>query len=453
MDWVPNVGSSVEVQFHINKNLLWWPAQVCTTSFHGSEKRGTNKVTGTLLYDAKIINSVEYKQEIGRVLFKDKSILFVLDANSNKETEASWRTVRNNSGENNSNHLASFITTGSTTPTLTPAENPQNSLKNSTNTTQFILPSGSNHSLVTYDVGRLIGRLDYMERQVTLLHSQQCFAVTQHYLTSFKYSLRRKLLEYMQRPIQTYRPRQKTAFSNCFQDHLINLSVDCDYKMFIDIFKDITDKSDFNSNIHIYPSSFKDNQPSFSTGPIHIIFATFRDLANWIGVKDDDDLTKLLYKKSRLKHLSAATLLASTVFEKKENDNAIHVFLGSSADAISSDESCGRGHSPVSAGYTLRSEEWDAVNDRFKNNFTKSQYQPRVTQNQDISSTTHYFQLVWRGLTTSARSTWSLDSTHTGAIILGTLGLHLPSVELQGRHMLHQLGVNSLVSAEDDPHQ
>ena len=50
-------------------------------------------------------------------------------------------------------------------------------------------------------------------------------------------------------------------------------------------------------------------------------------------------------------------------------------------------------------------------------------------------------------------STWSLDSTHTGAIILGTLGLHISSVEIQGRHIMQIIKLNSFVSAEDDPLQ
>ena len=51
------------------------------------------------------------------------------------------------------------------------------------------------------------------------------------------------------------------------------------------------------------------------------------------------------------------------------------------------------------------------------------------------------------------RSTWSLDSIHTGAIILGTLDLHLSSVEIQGRNIMQIIKVNSFVSAEDDPLQ
>ena len=268
--------------------------------------------------------------------------------------------------------------------------------------------------------------------------------VIDYYTRTMKYSLRRKLLEYMQRPLQAYRPRIKTPYSSCFQTHTIKISIDCDYKQFINLLQDTRDNFGQANALLYHPSFLQRYSPTYSTGPLQIIFRTFHTMAKWLLINDNQDIRRLICKVSRTRHASAAILLGSTVFEEVQGEQEIEFFLGHSSNTKLNTSLPSNNENSHPTTFRLDTSEWDDVNDCFKHRFRKIMQTPCVTVDSETCTLmNNYFQLFWTALPLTTRSQWSADSTYTGSTLLGTLTLVLPSIEIQGAAMLDQLDIRT----------
>ena len=264
------------------------------------------------------------------------------------------------------------------------------------------------------------------------------------YTTALKYSLRRKVLDYMQRPLQTYRPRLKTPYSGCFQTHTIRVSIDCDYKQFTNLLRDTRDNFGHNNELLYHPPLLQSHYPTYSTGPLQIIFRAFHTMAKWLLINDSQDIRRLLCKVSRTRHLSAAVLLGSTIFGEGQGEQGIDFFLGYSSNSKLSTNVTNNNENSPSPVFRLETDEWDDVNDSFQHTFKKIIHSPDLTVDSDTCNlSNNYFQLIWTALPLQTRSQWSADSTYTGSTLLGTLSLVLPSIEIQGVSMLDQLDIRN----------
>ena len=212
--------------------------------------------------------------------------------------------------------------------------------------------------------------------------------------------------------------------------------------MFINILERIQDEFGQRNEVLYHPSQLYLSRPTYSTGPLHIIFRTFRAMGKWLMLNDEYDLNRLLYKKSNNKEVSAAILLGSSVFDLSREDQGIYIYVGSSSNSVQPSPIHQEAPSGSTIGFRIQSTEWDTVNETFKNKFQKLMCDPalQLLQNTELDNN-NYFQIIWSAYPSNSRSQWSADSTHTGSCILGSLVLVLPSIEIQGRDMLQQLAI------------
>lgn len=457
-NWVPQENNFIRVQFELNGSKIWWPAQITEISCQGSRRRHTLKVVGTLLYNEISSITVNYKEETGAVRFINDSFLNILDADGNNTTDASWHYDFNVPTETSTkyahinNIVAKESTTdpngstmqtleaeqvGSTIPNIVELGAHQGTEKNVVDNT---ITSGS----LAIELGKLQGRVDTLEKQLSSSCVSRMAKVDEHYTTTMKYSLRRKLLEHMQRPLQAYRPRLKTPYSGCFQAHTIKITIDCDYKQFTNLLRDTRDNFGQADELLYHPTFLQHHSPTYSIGPLQIIFRTFDTMAKWLLISDRQDIDKLLCRVSRTRHLSAAIVLGSTIFDAQESGQGIEFFSGNSSNSGLHSTLPDSTENTSATSFRLETTEWDDVNDCFMHSFKKIRRNPDITvDNETCSLINNYFQVIWTGLPLSTRSQWSADSTYTGSTILGTITVVLPSIEIQGINMLDQLDIRT----------
>ena len=456
--WVPEQNNFIRVQFELNGTTLWWPSRVTEMSSNGSRRRQTLKVSATLLYNEIKDSTVDYKEETGDVMFINSSILSILDVDGNEATEASWHYDFNVPTQNSTkyahiiNDMAKNSTTVSNGPRIDNLQTEQIGLTTPTHAPTAAIPT-TEHSalqntvttpLMEIELGKLHGRVESLVKQLSSSCVSSLAKVEDYYITTLKYSLRRKFLEYMQRPLQTYRPRLKTPYSGCFQPHTIRVSIDCDYKQFTHLLRDTRDNFGHSHELLYYPTLLHTHSPTYSTGPLQIIFRTFNAMAKWLLINDSHDIRKLICKVSRTRNLSAAVLLGSTVFGEEQGEQGIDFFPGYSSNSKLTTSPPNNNESSPSTFFRLETSEWDDVNDSFKHVFTKIMNSVDLTVDSDTCTlSNNYFQLIWTALPLTPRSQWSADSTYTGSTLLGTLSLVVPSIEIQGVSMLDQLEIRS----------
>ena len=443
----------IDVHFVLDNKTIWWPSFVDNVYTTGSLKRNTLKIYGSLIYKDLHTDSADYKEEKGKVQFKSHSILTLLDANGHEDCETSWRynynvpkvkdyKVKYNVSSGAPHSITNTMSTKmaiaknrdiNTTPR---AEGEVTALEGNTQSLDLRLTKDASDELQN-----LKNRITAVEAYYGHVTQDRIKELWRGRVDTFKLTLRKRILEYMQRPLVLNRSRQKTSFSNVFQHFTIKIPIACDFQLFKILLQDIKENYAMDEQIFLKPNSLKTSLPNHTTGPLQVAFKSFRDLAKWFHVTSEDDLLNLQFRKGKGPLSTAVSILGSTVYDPEDNSTGIDIFVGSSSSAFGQSTEFETGtDNNASSVYRLVDKEWDSGNNRFENDFTTIQARPLISVSDTLAVDSNmYFQIVWNYLPVATRSLWSADSTFTGSITLGTLTVILPSAELFGRNTLSNL--------------
>lgn len=439
----------IDVHFVLENKTIWWPSYVENVYTTGSLKRNTLKVYGSLVYKDLTTTSAVYKEEEGKVQFKSDTLLILLDSNGHEDCETSWRynyivpeaqdykvkycshtAVPNSHSFIISNKLASTHGFGHTMRHQDQGEGM--SLEGTTHSPT--VEQDTNASAEIQDLKSRITALEVYYGHVTQQRIKELWTTR---IDTFKLTLRKRVLDYMQRPLVLNRSRQKSSFSNIFQHNTIKIQIACDFQLFKILLQDIKDNYESSEQILFKPKGLSTSLPNHTTGPLQVIFRSFRKLANWFHITSEDDLVNLHFRTGKGTMSSAVSILGSTVYDPEDNSTGIDIFVGSSSSNFGQETEVQNNSSQV---YRLVDKEWDSVNNRFENDFTRIHARPTVSASDILAvDSNNYFQIVWNYLPATTRSSWTADSTYTGPITLGTLTLILPSAELYGRNTISNI--------------
>ncbi len=454
----PDIDSFIYVKFELNGKLIWWPSTVKEISSMGSLRRKTLKVFGKLCYQEFKQDSAEYKEEMGTVHFLTDKLLHIIDGDGHFLSEASWRynfdvpncndpralrqlQVQSPHGSNmeSTKHRPNNImfARAQTTETLGRESDPITNPLHSSDITMMKEP-------FTH-FKRIEQRLCYLEQESDMRLQQSIKQVWSENILSLQYTIRRKILDTMQRPLNTNRQRVKSLHSNVFQPQTHRFTFDCNYSLFAHILQDIIQQYANTKTVLFKPVTLLGHIPASSTGPLHIIFRRFKDLASWFHVRDSNDLTRLLFRYSKSSATTAVGILGSTIYNEQNNNEGIDVFVGKSSSTHTElEKDFSHLDSEEDFSFCLKTKRWDSANNKFVDNFKKIPKLPNISASSDfLVDSNNYFQLIWEVIPTSTRAVWSADSMFTQSTILGTLSVILPSAEFYGRDLVNQ------VSAED----
>ena len=449
---LPTKGQFIVVLFQLDGEHLWWSGFINKLFTTGSPKRNTIKVYADIIYKATKTKSADYKEETGKVQFTSNKLLQVLDSDGNAESETSWRydytvPVQTDFKLNYycENEQSSVLDQHmGTTPPQDINTTPQEPIHN------LETQSADNGRVYNEVTGNTLNRVDILQVEIvkqfqnritmleTMIRQSNEDKVREVWLNRLevcKYSLRKKVLDILQRPFSSTRQKIQTPYSNVYQQHTIRIPISCDYQQFKFLLQDIISKYSIDSEVYVYPTSLKHTLPNYATGPFHIIFKHLKDLAKYINITSDNDLLQMQFRQGKGKDSSAVSVLGSTINNHEDSTEGIDFFVGSSSSSFGQHSDPSQSTCKSTTVYRLDTKAWDSVNNRFEHNFTKFNLRPTISPTDSFSlDSNKYFQMIWTHQPVPSRSTWSAESTFTGNIILGQLTLVLPTAEFYGRH-------------------
>ena len=449
---IPPVGAHLEVKFDLDGEHIWWPATVQQVTTTGSRKRKTQKVYSTLWYSKITTKSSDYKEESGRVQFISSSELHVLQHDGEDTIEASWRFDFRvpNITDQRVNHYKTY----NTRKTTNISEQDPNGRKD-INVTEDVndvnLLQSQDHDVKGADV---VQRLTYLEQQVKELRQDSTLQFWSGRVACFKYSARKRLLDFMQRPFVANRSRQKTSFSNIFQHSTIRLKLDCDYELFTHLLRDIGQNQLLQGQVVLHPKRLNEKIPAASAGPLRLAFRSFSDLTTWLCITAEEDISRMLLRHSKTGTPTAVSILGSTVYNAQHIEERLEIFTGESSSTfgtIENDKNADASNSIPQRRkvFQLRTKEWDFVNNKFKHPFKVASVRPSISTTSSLQpESNNYFQVIWNSVPRSNRPIWSADSIFTSSTILGTVELVLPTAELYGRDAVSRI-TNALTPVND----
>ena len=450
---LPMNGSFIDVHFVLDNETIWWPSYVENVYTTGSLKRNTLKVYGSLIYKDLTTSSAVYKEEKAKVQFKSDRILILLDTNGQEECDTSWR-YNYNVPEAEDYKLKYNLSNGGPDTALNsiPTEMAINNNAGKNNPqpqqSEGLSLEGNTQTLAIELNKEASGELQSLKNRITALEVYYGHVTKERIkelwlgrTDTFKLTLRKRFLDYMQRPLVLSRSRQKTSFSNVFQHNTIKIPIACDFQFFKVLLQNIKENYKTDEEIFLKPQILKTSLPNHTTGPLQVVFRSFSDLAKWIHVNSQDDLLNLHFRKGKGTLSTAVSILGSTVYDPDNDSTGIDIFVGSSSSTFGQDIECDTvTDNNTSQVYRLVDKEWDSGNNRFENDFRTIQARPLISASDSFAVESNmYFQLVWNYLPVPSRSSWSADSNYTGSVTLGTLTVILPSAELYGRNTISNL--------------
>ena len=225
------------------------------------------------------------------------------------------------------------------------------------------------------------------------------------------------------------------------QTGIIKAKVDCTLRQFEDISRRV--ESNANPGTVTFIPGFAYTQfPSQTSCEFRILFSTFAELANHLGITSKADRLELVRKCGMGPQGDIVRLLGTYSFDKTEMSKPARIYLGSSCGSIievekslsSQRENSAAQHHSVLA---RKSREWNVIDKRFVHDVQMEKLPlPRLS---DDTAEEEAFQIQWRRAPDLATRSWSRALIHS-VDVQGWLEVILPFVQMQGRYLCVEIG-------------
>lgn len=430
---MPVAQEKIYVRFNLSDRMVWWETTIKTVCHvHRDSSDKPVRVLAEVLYS----ELADYEEVSATVAFVGRKTIEHLDDRHRKISTSTWTrdevlaTLDTCESADSEDHSDDGNWSDSS---IRPTPNNHGVIPTSADT-------DSSKGMLTTLRGYFVclrNRMASME--LKLHHVTRCNheEAWESRISALRMTLKYKLLEALRRPIRKHKVKDPKPFQSIISDSAIHVSTDCDAELLHHVLQDFSHKyfSNLNdvSGAWIHPRSYHVLHQDFSKQPVAMVFATFNNLASWLGISSQEDIHSMVYRTTSTPHHTFIQLLGTMQLSEGDESKPLNVFIGRSSSKCNITDTDVRFGCDCAACVSIPNMAWDAENMNFVRQWYSSLDFPAMetlgdTNFEDFTC----FSVKWSAYDYCIRRTLSAETRYLGGNPLGKLTVFIPVVQFHG---------------------